>query len=31
MTPTAICDLIICAVVIIGLFWVMWVERRDRD
>ena len=29
MTAGAICDLVICAFIIIGLFWVMNEERKD--
>ena len=29
MTASAICDLVICAFIIIGLFWVMHEERKD--
>ncbi len=29
MTAAAICDLVICAFIIIGLFWVMKEERKD--
>lgn len=29
MTAAAICDLVICGVIIIGLFWVMNEERKD--
>lgn len=31
MTAAAITDLIICGVIIIGLFWVMNQERRNDD
>ena len=31
MTAAAITDLVICGVIIIGLFWVMREERRNDD